>query len=272
MILRKFKENGVLLVPMTNFGASFKKAREAKGISLDEIARKTRISARFLKAIEEEEFQRLPGGIFNRGFVRAFAENVGLDPDQAVADYERLARAGEPVETPAAPLGAAPRRIERHLYPVAIGALVLLIVIFYIATRDSAKRAETTSPPAANVSEPAPTPPQPAAPETASAAPEIETPPPVSAPAEALALELEMEARETTWIKVTTDGRSVVPGEILEPGMTRKFSAQTAIHIVIGNAGGLTLRINDKPLKPSGKSGQVREFTITPQNLKDFVL
>src|SRR5579871_1463960 len=91
MILRKSKENGVLQVDMTNFGASFKQARESRGISLDQIAIETRISTRFLSAIENEEFHLLPGGIFNRGFVRSFAEKVGIDPDQAVADYERLA-------------------------------------------------------------------------------------------------------------------------------------------------------------------------------------
>src|SRR5438105_12876912 len=84
---------------MSNFGASFKKARESKGISLDRIAAETRISTRFLLAIENEEFNLLPGGIFNRGFVRTYAEKVGLDPDQAVADYERLAAVGEPAET-----------------------------------------------------------------------------------------------------------------------------------------------------------------------------
>src|SRR4030095_2827466 len=81
---------------MTNFGASFKKARESKGISLDQIAKTTRISTRFLAAIESEEFHLLPGGVFNRGFVRSFAESVGLDPNQAVADYERLVLVREP--------------------------------------------------------------------------------------------------------------------------------------------------------------------------------
>src|SRR6266571_5129207 len=79
MILRKLKENGALSSDMSNFGASFKKARESKGISLERIAAETRISTRFLLAIENEEFNLLPGGIFNRGFVRTYAEKVGLE-------------------------------------------------------------------------------------------------------------------------------------------------------------------------------------------------
>src|SRR6476660_9623869 len=95
MILRKLKENGGLPSEMTSLGASLKKARESRGISLDRIAAETRISTRFLLAIENEEFHLLPGGIFNRGFVRAYAEKVGLNPDQAVADYRRLSEVQE---------------------------------------------------------------------------------------------------------------------------------------------------------------------------------
>jgi cytoskeletal protein RodZ len=112
---------------MTNFGASLKKARESKGISLDQIAIETRISSRFLTAIENEDFQVLPGGIFNRGFVRAYAEKVGMDPDQAVADYERLSgAAAEPAQNVDGTASPPPARVERHLYPILIGALVLL--------------------------------------------------------------------------------------------------------------------------------------------------
>ena len=75
---------------MTNFGTNFKKARESRGIPLGQIAVETRISTRFLQAIENEDFHLLPGGIFNRGFVRTYAERIGLDPEQAVEDYARL--------------------------------------------------------------------------------------------------------------------------------------------------------------------------------------
>src|SRR5215475_5160816 len=106
MMQAKLNENGVLPLKMTNFGASFKKARESKGISLDQVAMDTRISTRFLSAIENEEFHLLPGGIFNRGFVRAYAERIGLDPDQAVTEYERLLGVRDTRETTDAPIMA----------------------------------------------------------------------------------------------------------------------------------------------------------------------
>jgi cytoskeletal protein RodZ len=262
---------------MTNFGATFKKARESKGISLDQIAKATRISTRFLAAIENEEFALLPGGVFNKGFVRAFAEHVGLDPEQTVAEYERLITVREPVEEVVVAAEApAPAKSDRHLYPIAIGILAIAIAIFYIVTRDTGRTAEVPStPPATAPALPA----QPTTPVTAPepppapvAAPAVTQPEPVPAPPPvAQALTLDIEVRETTWIKITSDGNAVIAGEILEPGTTRKFTAENSIYISIGNAAGLALKVNDMPLKPLGKSGQVRSVTITPANLKDFI-
>jgi cytoskeleton protein RodZ len=279
-----------LPVDMTNFGASLKKARESKGISLDQIAKETRISTRFLTAIENEEFHVLPGGVFNRGFVRTFAERVGLDPDQMVADYERLVSPREPPPAEAAPTAnaQAPRsdqpKGDRRLFPIALGILALAIVVFYVVSRESNQTAETTSsssPPVVStppVQTPAPAPaPEPPAETTPPPVPQEASPPAPSTPAPSKpaantqALTLDIAVTETTWIKVQSDGNSVIPGEILEPGMTRKFTAENSIYISVGNAAGLTLKINDKPLKPLGKSGQVRSVTITPATLKDFI-
>jgi len=70
-----------------DFGNKFRKAREAKGISLDDVSNVTKISSRMLQAIEEEHFDLLPGGVFNRGFIRAYAKHLGLNDEEAVTDY-----------------------------------------------------------------------------------------------------------------------------------------------------------------------------------------
>ena len=274
---------------MTNFGASFKKAREFRGITLDQIAKETRISTRFLAAIEDEEFHLLPGGVFNRGFIRSFAERVGLDPDQAIADYERLASVGEPNDIPSAE-NLAPSGRERHLYPAAIAILAIAIGIFYFVTRESRPVQIATQPPVSKPAPPVQEPP-PAAAAPAEPAPDpnaipvadqtpartavsAPTPAPVTAPPRAAtqALTLDVEAHEQTWIKVTVDGNSAnAGGEILEPGMTRKFTAANSIYISLGNAAGCALKINDKVMKPLGKSGQVKSVTITPATLNDFI-
>jgi cytoskeleton protein RodZ len=69
------------------FGEKFRKAREKKDLSLDDVSNVTKISTRNLQAIEEEHFDQLPGGVFNKGFIRAYAKHVGLDGDQAVNEY-----------------------------------------------------------------------------------------------------------------------------------------------------------------------------------------
>ena len=72
---------------MGAFGDRLRREREMRGITLDEITESTKISRRHLEALEGEHFDQLPGGVFNKGFVRAYARFLGIDEDQAVADY-----------------------------------------------------------------------------------------------------------------------------------------------------------------------------------------
>jgi len=72
---------------MGSFGDRLKKEREQRSVSLDDIALSTKIGTRMLRALEEEKFDQLPGGIFNKGFVRAYARHLGLDEQQAISDY-----------------------------------------------------------------------------------------------------------------------------------------------------------------------------------------
>jgi cytoskeleton protein RodZ len=76
------------------FGERLQREREMRGITLEEIAKATKIGTRSLRALEEEDFTKLPGGIFNKGFVRAYARYVGIDEEQAITDYQ--AALGEP--------------------------------------------------------------------------------------------------------------------------------------------------------------------------------
>jgi cytoskeletal protein RodZ len=74
-----------------SFGERLRKEREKQSVTLDEVCVSTKIAVRFLTAIEEERFERLPGGIFNKGFVRAYAQHLGINEDEAVADYLKAA-------------------------------------------------------------------------------------------------------------------------------------------------------------------------------------
>jgi len=72
---------------VASFGMRLKQEREKQSITLDDISLSTKISTRMLRALEEERLDQLPGGIFNKGFIRAYARCVGMDEDQAIADY-----------------------------------------------------------------------------------------------------------------------------------------------------------------------------------------
>jgi cytoskeletal protein RodZ len=75
-----------------SIGEKLRLAREARGIALREISEQTRISMRYLEAIEGDDFRRLPGGIFNRSFIRAYAKFIGYDEHNALEDYARTLR------------------------------------------------------------------------------------------------------------------------------------------------------------------------------------
>lgn len=73
---------------MGGFGERMQREREMRSITLEEIAESTKIGCRMLRALEEEDFEKLPGGIFNKGFVRAYAKFLGIDEEQAVTDFQ----------------------------------------------------------------------------------------------------------------------------------------------------------------------------------------
>ena len=96
---------------MGHFGDKFRQARDKKELTLDQVSNVTKISSRMLKAIEEEHFDQLPGGVFNKGFIRAYAKHLGLNDEEAVNDYLTCLREAqvdahevwEPEPVPAAP-------------------------------------------------------------------------------------------------------------------------------------------------------------------------
>src|SRR5256885_10427317 len=75
-----------------SIGEKLRLERETRGIALRDISEQTRISMRYLEAIETDDYRRLPGGIFNRSFIRAYAKFIGYDENEAIEDYARTMR------------------------------------------------------------------------------------------------------------------------------------------------------------------------------------
>jgi len=100
---------------MGSFGDRLKKEREQRGVTLDDISLNTKIGTRLLRALEEEKFEQLPGGIFNKGFVRAYARHLGLDEEQTIADYMSASGATQPQHVQ--PEGAFPIQVPQERKP-----------------------------------------------------------------------------------------------------------------------------------------------------------
>ena len=130
-----------------SFGERLKHERELREVSPNEIVVATRISLRFLEALENEDWDKLPGGVFNRGFVRAIARFLGLDEEKLLAEYD-LAR-GDQAPEYVSPENRIPQAPKWVIVGLVLGALVVIAALvaagFYGWRRYSAHRNGQTS-------------------------------------------------------------------------------------------------------------------------------
>jgi cytoskeletal protein RodZ len=230
------------------FGQYLQTARLAARVSLEKVAETTRISPAVLKAIEAEDFDRLPQPVFLKGFLRAYAQAVGADGEEAVRRYERslsrrhLLKGGRPEGSPAAGRGGdgSGRRFA---------AALLLLAALAAATIWAYRAAERRA---------APAPVEPAAAPGGGAARDPELPLEPAARARAagpLRHVLTIQAREDGWVKVVADDAH--PSEhALKAGDRLRLEAQGGFNLLLGNAGGLTLTLDGKPVAVPGKRGE----------------
>jgi transcriptional regulator with XRE-family HTH domain len=114
----------------TQFGEHLKREREMRGVSLEEISLATRIAPRFLTALENEQWEKLPGGVFNRGFIRSVAHYLGLDEDSMVAEYA-LHTKGRPEPGVVADPPDKPETQWRQIAVLAAFVVVVIAVCWF---------------------------------------------------------------------------------------------------------------------------------------------
>jgi cytoskeleton protein RodZ len=255
---------------MSEFGLHLKQARERRGISLRQIASATKISTVALEALERGDFSRLPGGIFSRAFVRAYALEVGLDPEETVRQYTELAdaaAASSAREVAIAEITDDDRMfLERQRQAgvwLRVVAVVLVIAVggaigwwrVSVSRRASAATPTmVTEPPPAAPVEPVP-----------STTPEATPTTPVSS----RAVSIQIHADASCWVQVTSDGRLVLSRN-LSGGESQTFEADREMTVQFGNAGAISWSVNGKPAKPLGAAGDVRRATITADTVSQF--
>jgi cytoskeleton protein RodZ len=275
---------------MGAFGARMRREREMRGITLEEITESTKISRRHLEALEGEHFDQLPGGVFNKGFVRAYAHFLGIDEERAVADYAAASNE-QPEPEDKFPLEVHdqpdpelnPRRSYLPLaFAVAALAGVLVGYAFWIKskphTTEAAEAAhQQPSAPAATAAPlKAPTPVVVSAPpvvERAVATPPVQQPqqqaspaaPAVQRPAEK-AFFVSVKAKEDSWISIVADGKSVMQ-RVLGADKHKKVKAGKVLVLRTGNAGGIEVSFNGRSLGAIGNENEPRTLTFNATGL-----
>ncbi|MBV9507539.1 MAG: helix-turn-helix domain-containing protein [Acidobacteriia bacterium] len=292
---------------MTSIGETLRRERLKRNLDLARVSGELKIPPRMLEAIEDERFDRLPGGVFAKSFVRQYAHLLGLDEEEIVGELQRMLEpqpAGSQAPHPVikrleeVPL---PRVREwdavadkRSRWSSSLPALALVLVVMLVcsalyswlqrsrrpvsaqeappapaavAVTPPAPVSSTASPSAAPAPEPNPAA-NPAATGAAPAAPNGNVPPESSPVAETApakpgaAVRVELTAEEPVWVSARADGQNVF-SSTLAANESRTVDAASTILLRLGNAGGIRISLNGKPIGPVGAKGQIRSVQLT---------
>lgn len=279
-----------------NLGEYLRGKRLSNKVTLEDLATRTRISIRFLEAIEENRFDHFPNTVSARGFLRAYARELNLDEEAILLRYLQLVKQPQQTDSqvgPASPVIRASLEgqsvsigsVMKMVIPIALFGTVLLFV--WIIGQESGNGGPVrekglpppfpiVTPPSPLVSSPSKPPvilessepkPVPSALAETPVEPPRETVSETSVPVQAPGpppltspteerLVLEIEALELAWLEVVIDDTPTREA-LLRPGESVRWEADSRFLLTIGNAGGVEVRYNGEPLEPFGPKGQV---------------
>ena len=247
---------------MASLGQELKKERKARQISLEEIANTTKISLQFLKALENDQLDALPGKFFVKGIIRAYARCIGIDEYNAVNKYEEslqkeqiLKKEKKKEKIKLTPL----EKIKANLFNLVFISILLLLIflsIYFISQPQSPLPVENKQ---------------------AQIPLEEQKPiiPPIvePEPEETRELYLEIQFLQETWIQVFADGKLTSIDGVKMPGDKVNIRAAEELVLHLGNAGGISYFLNGKKGKALGSVGDVvKNIKITPDNYKQFLV
>jgi cytoskeleton protein RodZ len=257
-----------------NFGERLKRERELREVSQEELTTGTRINARYLEALENEEWDKLPGGAFCRGFVRSIAKYLGLNEENFLAEYD-LARGEQSVPVPHPYENKIPR--PPIWIPVALMLGVLLILAGLVAggvygwRKYAAHRAAKRSSSTTSVSAPA-------GPNgAASGESGVDVPAePVSArdPGSnsdgddaSVPLDLAVSTSAAARVRILGDGAVLLDAQ-LPAGETRHFSAGDHFEVTVGDSSAVLLELNGKAMPPVAAPGASGTIVLSHKDLR----
>jgi cytoskeleton protein RodZ len=267
---------------LERFGARLKKIREQRGITLDQVSLSTKIGVRFLRALEDEHFEQLPGGIFNKGFVRSYARMIGTDEEQAIADYLAASEERQPKPPPeiaaaslvqrggvAAPgnglsLGGLPLRSLTIALVIVVALLILVFLGIHLRPFNLkggggvSGKGKTTA--AGLASEQAKS--GIAANGQVSGAAQLRAV--ASTP---FAIVVKIKAKDDSWLSITADGKPVME-DTLAAEEEKSVGAQKEIVVKAGNVGGVDFWFNGNKLSSQGEYGNVKTLSFDRNGLR----
>lgn len=251
-----------------NFGERLKRERELREVTLEEITSATRIGGRFLQALENEDWAKLPGGVFNRGFVRSVARYLGLDEEALLAEYDLAhgTQVSPANDRPEERIPSPPKWVPAAIF---LGVLVLLAGLIAggiyawrtVAARRSLKQSLVFGAPA--LPQPAPQVLPLVSAVSAGAAYQVNSPGMPSPPA----LDLLVFASAATHLRVRAD-----PNLIFDTGLhfgeNRHLTARERFEVSAADSGVVLLELNDRALPPLGVPGASGTMKLARKDLR----
>lgn len=251
-----------------SFGDWLRRQREMREISLRDIADRTKISLRYLEAMEDDRFDLLPAPIFAKGFLREYARYVGLSPDEVVNHYLAVQQQQSPEEDGVKKDQTLVNRPYRQVKPVrswtyglflVLAVLVLIALVWLLVWYNNRRReqpaADATLPPSAAPAEPA-------AGQTAVPVPTVPEKP--SAP-----LEVTIDFTADCWVEVRVDDKPFLAEQRVQ-GESLPIEAQRSVDIKLGDTGAAEIQVNGLAYTLNGKPGEVREFRIDLETVRQL--
>jgi cytoskeletal protein RodZ len=251
--------------PALTFGEELRRERLIREVSLEEISASTKISVRLLTALEASDVSKLPAPVFTRGFIRSYSRHLGLDPDEMVNAYlaDLMPEKGRDAGSKKGGTRSRflrGRRAAASTIVVSVTAILLLLGLIARPQRRSASAIPMAQRRVApvnfkNVSvSPGPAPAMP-----------VEHPAEPAKSAGGVSMVLEFE--QDSWTEVTTaDGQPIFSG-MSRRGTRQSFEAQEGFRLTLGNAGGVRVTVDGRPLEPLGGAGQVVRNLPLPARL-----
>lgn len=247
-----------------SLGEQLRRARLERGVNLREVAEQTRITMRHLEAIEADDYKALPGGIFNKSFIKSYARHVGFPEARALELYERAARASG-VQTDEPPTSPQRSRVytgetaRSPLMTFGLSAIIvgLLILVVYVglyyfrgADPEGATAAATPTPAAAQQ------------------APAAATPTP---PAAAEGFRVQVRSTRPFWLTTWSDAEKR-RGRFLKPDAPEEFAPEAALNLFFdkASADALQVSVNGRALRAPDGEGKEVLWTITRENYTQF--